>query len=333
MTAVKVPEPKKRPQLVCMEDIEEREIEWLWYPYIPKGAAILMFGPGGVGKSHIVCDLAARISRGKPFPHEKGDQKHQPGRVLMMSAEDDADAVLKPNLRLAGADMKKIFVPDTQFVFDTQGIRYMAEFMSTCQATVVFIDPIVAYLGGKVDMFRANEVRNVMGVLNDTARSTGTAMIIVGHDRKNKEGTQQDKAMGSADFVNAPRGAVHVVEDKFGPAMWHVKSNYGPKGPGIAYTFEENVFTWGDEREESEPVFGRSGGGKSGERESQAEAFLLDLLKNGPVPSKEVEAASRDQKIVKRTLDRAKDELGVESFCNKKTGKLVWYWKLPEGSN
>lgn len=315
----------KKPKLLCMDDIEEKEIQWLWYPYFPKGATSLLFGPGGVGKSHIVTDLAAKISRGENFPHEKKGFKRQPGRVLILSAEDDADKVLKPNLRLAGADMKKIFVPEkSSFILDEVGIRDMADFMSTCQATITFIDPIVAYSGGKIDMFKSNEVRSIMGPISDVARRTNTSVIIVGHDRKNKEGAMQDLASGSADFVNSVRSTLYVTEDKYGKAMWHAKANYGPKGPGIAFTFNENVFTWGDLRDEKEPVYGRGG---DGERPHNiAEAFIVELLKEGPVPATEVTIAAEAEGINMRTLNRVKRDLSIMSDARRVDGKLIWYW-------
>lgn len=316
----------KKPKLICMADIEEKAIEWLWYPYIPKGATSLLFGPGGVGKSHLITDLAARISRGENFPHENGKKyRRQPGRVLLLSAEDDADKVLKPNLRLAHADVNKVFVPEqSSFILDELGIKQMEEFMSTCQATVVFIDPIVAYSGGKIDMFRSNEVRSIMGPISDVARKHNTSVIIVGHDRKNKEGAMQDLMSGSSDFVNSVRSTMYVTEDKYGKAMWHAKSNYGPKGPAIAFSFQENVFTWGDLRGESEPVYGRRDGG--GERGNVCEEFIVDLLKDGPVPANEVTAAAEQQKINMRTLNRVKRDLGIMSDAKRVDGKLTWFW-------
>lgn len=315
-------------KLLCMDDIEEKEIEWLWYPYIPKGATTLLYGPGGVGKSHIVTELAARISRGENFPHEDGRKyRRQPGRVMLLSAEDDADKVLKPNLRLAGADPKKIFIPEkTSFILDEVGIRNMSDFMSTCQATVVFIDPIVAYSGGKVDMFRSNEVRSVMGPISDVARRTNTSVIIVGHTRKNKEGAMQDLASGSSDYINSVRSALYVCEDKYGKAMWNAKNNYAKEGPAVSFSFTDKGFTWGDLRTEREPVYGRESTGRTSEASEAAESFLVTMLKDGPVRAKEIEAAALDQDINARTLARVKKALNIMSDAKRIDGKLTWFW-------
>jgi len=330
------------PKLLRLDQVEEGQVQWLWYPYIPFGAATLLFGPGGVGKSHIICDLAARITKGRAFPHTQ--QRPEIGNVLIMSAEDDPGEVLKPRLRFAQADMRKVFCPDEEFTLDKKGFNLMKDFMSEAEATVIFIDPIVSYMGGKIDMFRANEVRTgTMQPLNHIARETGTALIAVGHERKNKGGATQDNAMGSADFVNAARSTLYAVEDKLGTAMFHVKSNYAPKGAAISYSFGsdgeegDDVLEWGELRDDPLPVWGS--GGKShftddegdsdmGGAKAKSEAFLLAILKDGPVPAKEVELRVKDEGLNMRTINRAKKEIGVESVAKRSDGKLIWYWQL-----
>src|SRR6185369_1901078 len=170
-------------------------MRWLWYPYIPYGAASMLFGPGGLGKSHIACDIAARVSRGDQFPHSKVNMA--PGRVLMMSAEDDMSVVLVPRLKEAGANLSNIFIPDQTFVLDKIGLHDMYQYMELSAATVVFIDPIVAYMGGKIDMNKMNEVRELTGALHEAAQKSGSAVIIVHHSRKGKEGEDYEKAAGS----------------------------------------------------------------------------------------------------------------------------------------
>ena len=60
-----------------------------------------------------------------------------------------------------------------------------------------------------------------------------------------------------------------------------------------------------------------------------AEAFLIEVLKEGPTPSKLVEAEAKQAGIAWRTLRRASDCLGVK----KKKSGLAWYWELPLNFN
>ena len=91
--------------LVSFNDIEAKPVRWLWERWIPAGMASILFGLSGLGKSHIQTDITARISRGTPFPD--GSPAPQ-GNVVIMSAEDPAETVLKPRLVYAEADCSRV---------------------------------------------------------------------------------------------------------------------------------------------------------------------------------------------------------------------------------
>ena len=48
--------------LQTFADTPERQIAWLWPEVIPRGMVSLLGGKQGLGKSYLICDLAARIS-------------------------------------------------------------------------------------------------------------------------------------------------------------------------------------------------------------------------------------------------------------------------------
>jgi hypothetical protein len=65
---------------------------------------------------------------------------------------------------------------------------------------------------------------------------------------------------------------------------------------------------------------------------SEAQDFLREVLADGPLPSKDVEDEGRGAGIAKRTLDRARQSLGVTSERKGEAGKRgggTWYWTLP----
>lgn len=51
-------------KLIHMEDVVSKEVEWLWYPYIPYGKITIIEGDPGEGKTTLVLKLAAALSRG-----------------------------------------------------------------------------------------------------------------------------------------------------------------------------------------------------------------------------------------------------------------------------
>lgn len=325
------PIQKELPPLIYAKDVVERKLRWLWWPYIPANSATLMFGPGGMGKSHITVEIASALSRGQPLPGQTFGPKPKQ-RVLMLSAEDEFDTVLVPRLRRAGADLEMIAFPETPFTLDKAGLGMLEQYIGMFDATLIIIDPIVHYMGGKVDMFRSNEVREIMGGIHQLAIRTQTTILVVGHTRKGGEGADYEKAMGSADFANAVRSGLFVTTTNDGTrVLRHAKSNYAPIGPSIPFTFgdgEDGHFAFGDPYEEDPTeIIGKAQKGPTNRQ--NIEVWLRDLLKNGPVPAKEVEQAAKDAKFGIRTIARVKDNV-AESYAKREDGKIQWFWKLKE---
>jgi hypothetical protein len=66
-------------------------------------------------------------------------------------------------------------------------------------------------------------------------------------------------------------------------------------------------------------------------RQEAAEALLLGLLRNGPLASREIKVAARQEGIATRTLWRAKRALGVRSTTDRYGIGANWRWYLPDG--
>jgi hypothetical protein len=67
--------------------------------------------------------------------------------------------------------------------------------------------------------------------------------------------------------------------------------------------------------------------GRTAKRE--AKEFLLERLEAGPMNSDDIVEEAKQQGIAKRTLDRAKKDLGIKS--RKQHGRTdgTWFWELP----
>ena len=79
-------------ELIKASDVEIKEVEWLWYPYIPYGKVTVLQGDSGDGKSTFVLNLAAMLSRGEPMPFTDGSGQ-EPVDIIYQSSEDDADDI------------------------------------------------------------------------------------------------------------------------------------------------------------------------------------------------------------------------------------------------
>jgi hypothetical protein len=60
-----------------------------------------------------------------------------------------------------------------------------------------------------------------------------------------------------------------------------------------------------------------------------AEEFLREMLRDGPLDSKEIRREAKHEGFAGRTLDRAKAALGVESFRTGFGAGGSWSWRLP----
>ena len=96
-------------------------VRWLWPKRLPLKKLTGIEGDPAVGKSTLVYDLAARYSSARPWPD--GQQPESGGRVLLLSAEDDATNTVAPRLLAAGADLSRISLWDKAIVWeeDRQG--------------------------------------------------------------------------------------------------------------------------------------------------------------------------------------------------------------------
>jgi RecA-family ATPase len=58
-------EQKIELKMIRMSEVQSQEIEWLWYPFIPYGKLTIIQGDPGDGKTTMVLNLAAKLSKGE----------------------------------------------------------------------------------------------------------------------------------------------------------------------------------------------------------------------------------------------------------------------------
>lgn len=91
--------------------VEVKEPEWLIPGYVPKYGITTIAGEGGVGKTSLWCSIVASITTGKQHFLVQGQQipfESEPETVVVFSAEDSWEYVLKRRLEANGADMDRV---------------------------------------------------------------------------------------------------------------------------------------------------------------------------------------------------------------------------------
>ena len=311
--------------LIRMSDIEAKEVEWLWYPFIPYGKLTIIQGDPGDGKTTMVLNIAAAVSRGEGF--DEGMNITEPMNVIYQTAEDGLADTVKPRLEQARADCSRVLVIDETNKALSMLDKRVEEALDKTGARLLIMDPIQAYLGGSMDMNRANEAREMTKHLATIAEQRNCAIILIGHMNKAGGCKAAYRGMGSIDFFAVARSVLlvgRVIGKDNYRAMVQIKNNLAPFGHPKAFELSEDGFEWiGDYEISVDDVLG--GYAPKESKLDQAKQLLRDLSEEkDSVSSNELIEIAKAEGISKRTMDNARKEMGLKSQKINNT----WYVKL-----
>jgi len=331
--------------------VKPRPVTWIWPQRIPAAKLTLLIGHPGQGKSVLTLDIAARLSTGQPWPD--GNTKFDPGRVILLSGEDEAEDTLVPRLMAAGADLKRLRILDAVQFRDPRTkeikvelpqldkhISIIGQAVRDFGANLLVIDPISSFIG-ELDDHRNSELREMLSVLAGMARDTGCAVLCVSHLRKSG-GLAVHQAVGSLAYTAAARAVWALVRDPQNPErrlLLPVKMNLARDVTGLAFTLAGDFWvsdgcphlSW-----ESDPVKMTADdvlnpeGKRPGPlpvKADEAKEWLSIALRNGPRLAQELIDAAKRENIPEVTLKRAKDELGIN--VTKAGYQGPWVWSMP----
>jgi hypothetical protein len=336
-------------------DLEMCGVDWLWPGRFARGKFGLIAGLPDMGKGQIAAFLAAAVTAGIPLPCDEGTAPQ--GNVIWFNAEDGARDTVLPRLIAAGADLKRVhFVNsarvggrDQMFSLITDLHLLRKEIECIGNVVLVIIDPVSAYLGvGKVDGRSATDVRGVLTPLKDMAEELHVAVIGVAHfNKKDDIKSALLRVSDSIAYVAAARHVYAVLddpEDKNSKLFVKAKNNLARDDKALRYgmgvktvghdtrlgvEITAPIIVWHPKHVEitaNEAM--AAAGGTTAKRE--AREFLLERLEAGPRKGDELIEEAKQEGIAKRTLDRAKKDLGIKSWkeCGKVGGD--WFWELPK---
>lgn len=323
-------------KLINMEQVEVEKIDWLLYPFIPFGKVTIVQGYPGEGKTTMVLQIIAKLTKGEAVLPSGSDESAleektmvlEPVNVIYQTAEDGLGDTIKPRLLSAGADCSRVMVIDDNDQALTMMDARLEEAIIQTKARLVVLDPIQGFLGTDVDMHRANEIRPLMKRVALLAEKYHCAIILIGHMNKNSNGKSSYRGLGSIDFQAAARSVLIVGRIKDEPeirVVCHVKSSLAPEGKSIAFRLDEDTgFEWIGEYDISADDL--LSGDNRGQKIHVAKEFLQEVLASGSVAQTKVAEEAESRGIKKKTLWNAKKELEIDSV---KIGNQ-WFWMLPE---
>lgn len=343
-----VPKAVRTVNLRCGASIKPLAITWLWDGWLPAGKLTILAGTAGTGKTTLALGLAAALTSGGKWPD--GMRCKERGNVLVWSSEDNPDDTLVPRLVASGADMSRCYFIDgiteneesTPFdpAQDISGLHQAVEQIGG--VSLLIIDPIVSAVSG--DMHRANDVRRSLQAVVDFAEVHNCAVIGITHFAKGGAGkSPQDRVIGSQAFGALARMVLVAAKEEDGDrrVLARAKSNIAPDTGGVAYGLNLTTIDGGIEATHvvwegiiegtAREILGEVEHDESedGSEKADAEQFLLDLLSDGAITTKQVKADSDGAGYSWATIRRAQKAIGVECAKEGFGSSGAWVWKLP----
>ncbi len=320
--------------LTYYSDVKAVPIKWLWYPYFAIGKITLLQGDPGDGKSTMMMNFIAELSKGGATPD--GVAFGRPHKVIYQCSEDKAGDTIKPRFEAAGADCRNIAFINEEvhdgLTLDDERIR---DAIIECSPQLVVIDPIQSYIENESDLQIAVRVRKLMRRIGMWASTYNCAIVLIGHLSK-REGTKElYRGLGSIDLTASVRRVLHVERDPQDEdirIVHQIKNNLAPQGADLRFEIRPNTgFRWliGSEpavvpKETMEPA--ESYIPKS--KHELAAMLITKALANGPVESMEIRKLMAEYRIGDKTMNEVKTELGIKPYRKMRS----WYWVLP-GNN
>src|SRR5688572_2019819 len=205
-------QPWRQPlgQIVRLSDVDPEPVQWLSPGRLAAGKITVLDGDPGLGKSTLLCEWAARITRGQALP---GGEPDPPRDVIILSAEDDIYDTIRPRIDAAGGDPSRIAsllaVPDGSpfgrpFVIPGHVLLLEALVVHT-NAALVILDPLVAYLQPGHSANSDQGMRRAFSALKKLAERTGAAIIVVRHLNKSTGANPLYRGGGSIGIIGAAR--------------------------------------------------------------------------------------------------------------------------------
>lgn len=353
LTSLKKKETQEELEDETFDQVELKQVSWLWPGYLPQGMLVMLDGDPGLGKSTLLLDIASRVSRCGLMPFGK---EGVTGRVLIMSGEDPKEYVIKPRLIAAEAEQSLIHrlglirskdgetARHLSFPEDVQQLKGYLSRPRDPPIRLVIVDPFMSYLG-KVDSHKDQDVRRALTPLAELAERFGVTVVCLRHLTKGGGGNALYRGSSSIAIAAAARVVLlvgrHPDNDK-NRVLAMVKNNVGPMMPSLEWGLWPTPIgacrvDWVGECDLEADDLLQTRTHEEQEQKNQreqAKELLKELLKNGSVPVLNCirEGESKEYGISARTMRRAAKELGVIVIRKDPAWQGAGSWRLSSGA-
>lgn len=344
-----IPEPQRASgrygKITRASAIKPRKQRWLIPDMIPLNTMTIFAGAGGEGKSTMVLDIAAKLSRGEL----EGDVT-EPASTLILSVEDDWETVMVPRLMAARADLDYIlkfdvesYVAESGESFETKAVLPLdvdgiSDIVREHNVKLIVFDPAQSFMTG--DPNKGIDVRRSFEPISQIAQSHDLAVLLIAHFNKDS-GSVGSKLSGSHAWRDLTRSywGFAADEDSGKRVFSQDKGNYS-KTTGASFEFDivdtpveidgrlEGLGAVGNIQKTDVTV------GDIISREVEAApsgldecaGWLLAFLDEEPFEKARAQiiAAGKKEGFALRTIERAKAKIGAGDYRSGFGGAGFW---------
>lgn len=350
--------PKLGLRLTALSDVPAERVRWLWPGRLARGKVHIIDGDPGLGKGTLCADVAARISTGQEWPDGLANLV---GTIVWLGAEDGAADTIRPRVDVAGGDASKVHVLHGgngrvgQLPQLPEDSGELHRIVRDVEATVLVIDPLMAFLSGQFNAHRDQDVRHALSPLYEIADRTGVAVILVRHLNKSGGTNALYRGGGSIGIAGATRLA-HLVtldpDDNAGEPgrrcrlLVSGKNNLGAPAPTLRFRIvaaphsiagSAGRVEWlGASRVSAYDVFGESPEDERRSERTEAMDWLRDQLSDGEWHEAKPLADAGHKEFSKATFRRSREALKARGEVEDKRegfgpgSKMLWRLCPPE---
>jgi archaellum biogenesis ATPase FlaH len=325
-----------------LEDVEEEDIDWIWYPYLAKGELTILEGDPGVGKSYLAQIVCAHLLDGKRLPSVKR-LKPITGKIAYFDMENSAGSVTKKRfIHNECENLADFYQEEEPFSIDDEDVlEQVFDAIERLKPIVVVFDTLNTYIG-KADIHKSSETQQAFARFREIAKRFGCSVLVLRHLTKGTKERALYRGQGSIAFAGLARVVMTVglmPDDEDTRVMAVTKINVTRPPKALTFTITElpdtmkdkdrSKFEWGEFVDiTSEDIVTAAPKKEKGREREDAKSFLEDALAKGPVEVVKLERLAEGKSVSWRTVQRAADALGVvreaRGFGKEKTS----YWSL-----
>jgi hypothetical protein len=241
------PDDRRRLVRVPVSSLRRRQVVMLRPGlHAPVGAISVICGQQGVGKGTIIACLAAEQSR-----HGHG--------VLYLADEDSGEAVIRPRLQAAGANLDHVEIIRGRRLEDggpllPRDTEELAGIAQETQARLLAIDPWTNHVD--VPSVDKGEVRRALMPLHGIAEAGQLCVLLSAHPVKHAgQGDPLSEIAHASAVSQVARAAFwvtldpeHGLDERDNPyrLVSHIKHNLTPKGPTLRFELRPTLLEAAD---------------------------------------------------------------------------------------